>query len=85
MDGLKGGSGIALDWRALQVPVNSAHRGWLLAGGLNAGNVAEAADVARPTGVDVSSGVTGPDGMAKDPAQVRAFIAAAKGRKHAPV
>jgi phosphoribosylanthranilate isomerase len=85
VDGLKGGSGIALDWRALQVPLSSAHRGWLLAGGLNAGNVAEAAGIARPSGVDVSSGVTGPDGMAKDPAQVRAFIAAAKGQRHAPV
>lgn len=85
VDGLKGGSGIALDWRSLEVPVNSAHRGWLLAGGLNAGNVAEAAGIARPTGVDVSSGVAGPDGMAKDPAQVRAFIAAAKGQRHAPI
>jgi phosphoribosylanthranilate isomerase len=85
VDGLKGGSGIALDWRSLEVPVNSAHRGWLLAGGLNAGNVAEAAAIVRPSGVDVSSGVAGPDGMAKDPAQVRAFVAAAKGQRHAPV
>lgn len=82
---MRGGSGIAIDWRALQVPVNSSHRGWLLAGGLNAGNVAMAAGIAKPSGVDVSSGVTGPDGMAKDPAQVRAFIAAAKGQRHAPV
>jgi N-(5'phosphoribosyl)anthranilate (PRA) isomerase len=85
VDGLKGGSGIALDWRSLEMPVNSAHRGWLLAGGLNAGNVAEAAAIAGPSGVDVSSGVAGPDGVAKDPAQVRAFVAAAKGQRHAPV
>jgi phosphoribosylanthranilate isomerase len=81
VDGLKGGSGITLDWRALQVPSDFAQRGWLLAGGLHAGNVAEAAAIARPSAVDVSSGVAGPDGMAKDPAQVRAFIDAAKGRE----
>jgi phosphoribosylanthranilate isomerase len=34
--------------------------------------------VAAPSVVDVSSGVCGPDGLAKDRAKVAAFIAAAK-------
>lgn len=80
VDGLKGGSGVALDWRALQVPQGIAKRGWALAGGLHPGNVAEAVTIARPSLVDVSSGVAGPDGLAKDAAKVQAFIAAAKGR-----
>jgi hypothetical protein len=39
--------------------------------------VAEAVAAARPTGVDVSSGVCGPDGLLKDAAKVHAFVAAA--------
>ena len=62
IDGLKGGSGEAFDWKALQIPAGEASRGWLLAGGLMPANVAEAVAVARSGGVDVSSGVCGPDG-----------------------
>ncbi len=58
----QGGSGQALDWRNLQVPTHEARQGWLLAGGLSPDNVATAAGLARPTAVDVSSGVCGPDG-----------------------
>ncbi|GFR43712.1 hypothetical protein Agub_g4822 [Astrephomene gubernaculifera] len=79
LDGVQGGSGQALDWRRLTVPAGEAVRGWLLAGGLQPGNVAEAAQLARPAGVDVSSGVCGPDGLKKDPAKVSAFIQAARG------
>jgi len=79
VDGLRGGSGEALDWHALEPPLDFAQRGWLLAGGLHPDNVAEAAAIARPSIVDVSSGVAGPDGIVKDAAKVRAFIAAAKG------
>lgn len=62
IDGMKGGSGEAIDWKALQVPVHEATQGWLLAGGLSPDNVAKAAAIAGPTGVDVSSGVALPDG-----------------------
>ena len=50
---------------------------WMLAGGLTPENVAEAIAVTQPTYVDVSSGVEseGQRGT-KDPAKIRAFLAA---------
>jgi phosphoribosylanthranilate isomerase len=50
---------------------------WLLAGGLDAGNVAQAIAAARPWGVDVSSGVESTRGV-KDHGLVRAFVSAAR-------
>eukprot|EP00208_Stichococcus_sp_RCC1054_P008440 CAMPEP_0206149846 /NCGR_PEP_ID=MMETSP1473-20131121/37994_1 /ASSEMBLY_ACC=CAM_ASM_001109 /TAXON_ID=1461547 /ORGANISM="Stichococcus sp, Strain RCC1054" /LENGTH=294 /DNA_ID=CAMNT_0053547329 /DNA_START=460 /DNA_END=1344 /DNA_ORIENTATION=+ len=79
LDGLTGGSGQALDWNNLKVPTGEATNGWILAGGLNSGNVAEAVAICQPDVVDVSSGVAGPDGIKKDPEKVRAFISAATG------
>lgn len=82
VDSAQGGSGQALDWRNLQVPMHEARQGWLLAGGLSPDNVATAAGLARPTAVDVSSGVCGPDGLKKDPTKVSSFISEAKGVKY---
>ncbi|GIL70518.1 hypothetical protein Vretifemale_1255 [Volvox reticuliferus] len=82
VDSAQGGSGQALDWHKLKVPYAEAARGWLLAGGLNPENVATAAVLARPTAVDVSSGVCGPDGLKKDSAKVSSFIMAAKTIKY---
>jgi len=70
-----GGLGKSFDWRLLErlkavVP-------FMLSGGLDAGNVAEALRITQASGVDVSSGVERAPGE-KDPAKIRAFIAAAR-------
>ena len=69
-----GGNAVAFDWRLLAG--RRITLPWLLAGGLTPENVAEAAYLTGATQVDVSSGVESAPGV-KDPALVRAFIAAA--------
>lgn len=73
---LPGGNGIAFDWRALD-GVRGKVR-FMLSGGLNPENVAEAIRLTEPEGVDVSSGVEVRPGE-KDPDLIERFIAAAKG------
>src|SRR6202030_1635135 len=70
-----GGLGAVFDWHVLEnldlkLP-------FMVSGGLNAGNVAEAVRVTRGGGVDVSSGVEHAPGI-KDPEMIRAFIRAAR-------
>lgn len=71
---LAGGSGERFDWERvpadLGVPV-------VLAGGLDAGSVAEAVATVRPYAVDVSSGVESAKGI-KDPARMAAFATAVR-------
>lgn len=74
---LPGGNGLPFDWRLLSgrkywpTP-------WMLAGGLTPGNVAEAIRLTGARQVDVASGVERAPGE-KDPALIRAFVAAAEG------
>jgi len=55
----------------------------VLSGGLDAGNVAEAIEVARPFAVDVASGVEAEPGR-KDPERLRQFFESVE-RAAAPV
>jgi phosphoribosylanthranilate isomerase len=70
-----GGNAIAFDWSLLNGW--SAPAPWLLAGGLTPANVVNAIRATAAPGVDVSSGVESAPGI-KDPALIRAFIAAAR-------
>jgi phosphoribosylanthranilate isomerase len=74
-EALPGGNGISFDWRLLNGL--DPRLSFMLSGGLNPDNVAEAIRLTKPRAVDVSSGVeTGP-GL-KDPARIEAFIRAAR-------
>lgn len=57
---LLGGSGTTFDWKMLSGANVHFARPFLLAGGLNHTNVAEAISIAQPYAVDVSSGVEEP-------------------------
>ena len=72
------GTGVPFDWMAFSQPKNTC---WMLAGGLNADNVAEAIALLKPNGVDVATGVEFPNSTRKDPILVKAFIQAAKNVK----
>jgi len=69
----RGGTGKTVDWN--QAAAIAARRPVLLAGGLNAGNVADAIHQVRPFGIDVSSGVESSPGV-KDHARMRALFEA---------
>ena len=70
-----GGNAMRFDWSLLRSW--TAPLPWILAGGLTATNVAEAIRSTGADAVDVSSGVEVKPGV-KDPALIRAFIAAAR-------
>jgi phosphoribosylanthranilate isomerase len=70
-----GGLGQPFDWSLLRGIDPGTP--FLLSGGLNAGNVAEALRITRAGGVDVSSGVEHAPGE-KDPDKIRAFIRSAR-------
>jgi phosphoribosylanthranilate isomerase len=70
-----GGLGRPFDWRLLEgldLPIP-----FMLSGGLDAGNVAEAVRITRAGAVDVSSGVERAPGE-KDPDKIRTFVRAAR-------
>lgn len=77
--GALGGTGVSLAWSALSASIAArrlVQRVWL-AGGLSPENVETAVRAARPSGVDVSSGVERAPGI-KDPERMRAFLQAVR-------
>ncbi len=72
---LPGGNGISFDWRMLKG--RRFRRPWLLAGGLNADNLATAVAESGAVAVDVSSGVESAPGV-KDPQRIKAFLEVAR-------
>jgi phosphoribosylanthranilate isomerase len=81
--GASGGTGKTFDWGRTAEVVRTVQRETggkvIVAGGLRAENVAGAIAAFAPFGVDVASGVEAVPGK-KDPAKLRAFLGAARGR-----
>jgi len=75
----EGGHGAAFDWQILRARKFS--KPWLLAGGLNADNVARAMRTSEAPGVDVSSGVEAAPGQ-KSPEMIAAFVSAARNAQY---
>ena len=73
---LPGGNALSFDWTLLADRRWS--RPWMLSGGLNVGNLAEAVRVTGAPAVDVSSGVEDRPGV-KSPAKIEAFLKLARG------
>nr|WP_064494851.1 phosphoribosylanthranilate isomerase [Pseudomonas chengduensis] len=74
VEGVPGGTGASFDWSL--VPENAA-KTIILAGGLDADNVAAAIRQVRPYAVDVSGGVEASKGI-KDAGKIRAFVQAVR-------
>jgi len=72
---LPGGNGLRFDWKLLAE--TRPRMPWMLAGGLDAANVADAIRLTGAPAVDVSSGVESAPGV-KDLAKIAAFIEAAR-------
>lgn len=74
-EGPVSGVGSTSDWHSAALLARSTQL--VLAGGLNATNVADAIAAVRPFGVDVSSGVEASPGV-KDPARIHEFVRRAR-------
>jgi phosphoribosylanthranilate isomerase len=70
---LPGGNGVTFDWRLLAALDGDVD--YMLSGGLNAGNIAEALRLTHAPGIDVSSGVESTPGV-KDVGLIAEFFAA---------
>ena len=74
--GVPGGTGEVFDWSAWPRSIDAR---LIVAGGLDACNVARAITELEPFGVDVSSGVEGERKGIKDPARIEAFMKEVRG------
>jgi len=75
--GASGATGKPHDWKVSRRLVELSSRPVILAGGLRPSNVEEAIATVRPAGVDVHTGVEGPDGL-KDSQLVADFVERAR-------
>lgn len=69
-EGVAGGTGLVFDWNLIPADLEKPV---ILAGGLNAGNVAQAIRQVKPYAVDISGGVESAKGI-KDAAKIAAFM-----------
>ena len=74
---ISGGTGTKFDWEVLKKEKYKIQKPFFIAGGLHPGNVADAVEIVRPYGVDVSSGVEKTPGK-KDHKLLKEFIENAK-------
>ncbi|KAM7276847.1 hypothetical protein ACFE04_018713 [Oxalis oulophora] len=74
VDSATGGSGNGFDWTRFKLPLIKSKNGWLLAGGIKPENVCEALSTLKPSGIDVSSGICGLDGIQKDQSRISSFM-----------
>ncbi|MGH6762165.1 MAG: phosphoribosylanthranilate isomerase [Phyllobacterium sp.] len=72
---LPGGNGVSFDWTVLRSL--DAHIDYMLSGGLNAGNIAEALQLTNAPGIDISSGVESAPGV-KDIGLIEDFFKAVR-------
>ncbi|MBA8877811.1 phosphoribosylanthranilate isomerase [Phyllobacterium myrsinacearum] len=77
---LPGGNGIAFDWTILSGL--DASIDYMLSGGLNVGNIAEALKATNARGIDISSGVESAPGV-KDVSLIREFFRVVRAAKSA--
>ncbi|BCH21353.1 phosphoribosylanthranilate isomerase [Mesorhizobium sp. L-8-3] len=72
---LPGGNGVSFDWRLLAGL--DAEVDYMLSGGLNAANIGDALRLAKPPGIDISSGVESAPGV-KDVGLITEFFRAVR-------
>jgi len=72
---LPGGNGVSFDWSLLAALDRNVD--YMLSGGLNAANIGDALRLAKPPGIDISSGVERAPGV-KDAALIEQFFEAVR-------
>ena len=72
------GSGRTFDWDTVRHINRRSGKYFILAGGLNSGNVRAAVETLDPDVVDVSSGVEYSDRLGKDPQKISDFVRAVR-------
>lgn len=77
IDGSAGGTGETFEWAKLAEHIKDYPKKIIIAGGLDASNVAEAIKTLRPYAVDVSTGVEDAPGV-KNPQKIAEFCAAVR-------